>query len=67
MPKRSLRRASCCPFCFGALDEAELDHMQPIARHGTDFAENLWVVCRKCNRAKGDLTRYEFEMRLLGS
>jgi 5-methylcytosine-specific restriction endonuclease McrA len=37
--------------------------MQPVSRHGTDLEENLWIICRACNRAKGNLTLYEFRVK----
>lgn len=32
----------------------ELDHMQPVARGGTDDPNNLQWLCRSHNRAKGE-------------
>lgn len=32
---------------------AELDHIVPVARGGTDTRDNVQVLCRKCNRRKG--------------
>jgi 5-methylcytosine-specific restriction endonuclease McrA len=52
-----------CPLCGGGLLEAEVDHKQPVSRGGTSFPENLWLVCKKCNRKKGDMTLYEFILR----
>lgn len=31
-----------------------VDHYIPKAQGGTDDPENLWVLCRACNSAKGD-------------
>jgi 5-methylcytosine-specific restriction endonuclease McrA len=52
-----------CPLCGGSLLEAEVDHKQPVSRGGTSFPENLWLVCKGCNRKKGDMTLYEFNLR----
>ena len=56
------RRAqrSTCPLCGRELLDAEIDHKQPLSRDGTEFVENLWVVCKRCNRAKGIMTLYEY-------
>jgi 5-methylcytosine-specific restriction endonuclease McrA len=35
-------------------DEVEFDHLIPISRGGPTTPENLRVLCRQCNRAKGD-------------
>ena len=31
-----------------------LDHIQPIARGGTDHPSNLQALCARCNLAKGN-------------
>jgi hypothetical protein len=31
----------------------EIEHIIPIARGGTDEADNLWLACRLCNSYKG--------------
>lgn len=31
----------------------EIDHKVPVAKGGTNAAENLWVTCFSCNRGKG--------------
>lgn len=33
-----------------------LEHIWPKAKGGADVEENLWLVCRLCNEAKGILT-----------
>lgn len=43
------------PFCAECGRPAEhLDHVQPIARGGTDQPANLQPLCSACNLAKGD-------------
>lgn len=36
--------------------ELEIEHIQPLARGGTDEVENLWLSCRSCNSFKGAQT-----------
>ncbi len=63
MAECGLEQPSNCPLCGGDLIEAEVDHKQPRSRGGTDDLDNLWVVCKACNRAKKKLTLYEFGQR----
>lgn len=30
----------------------ELDHRQPLSEGGTNDADNLWLLCRDCHKAK---------------
>lgn len=48
-----------------ALDEIGFDHRQPLARGGTNTADNFAFCCQPCNRAKGVLTGKEYEDLLL--
>lgn len=54
---RSLARAAMAahPYCAGcgATSDLTVDHVVPIARGGTPTPENLQVLCRSCNSAKG--------------
>jgi hypothetical protein len=34
--------------------ELEVDHIQPVAKGGTNDPENLQTLCRKCNQGKKD-------------
>jgi len=51
-----------CPSCHVDLDyelgkrpnSAEVDHVVPHARGGTDEPHNLRVLCRQCNQRRGD-------------
>jgi ribosomal protein L7/L12 len=42
-----------CVRC-GAAAELQYDHIIPLARGGSDRAENLQLLCAPCDRAKGD-------------
>lgn len=46
-----------CRYCGVALtpDNASLDHIHPLVRGGLDVAENLHLVCKTDNLAKGSL------------
>lgn len=52
-----------CPVCGDRMVGGEVDHKQPKSRDGTDLVENLWVICRDCNREKRNQTLYEFLLR----
>lgn len=41
-----------CGFC-GSTDRLEIDHIIPRAAGGSNETNNLWLLCLKCNRAKG--------------
>ncbi|MFI9123833.1 HNH endonuclease [Streptomyces bikiniensis] len=46
-----------CVYCdrpFGAKVVAEIDHVRPASRGGSDEWENLVPACRDCNCAKSD-------------
>lgn len=61
-------KASACAYCQGPLETfgSAVDHIMPLARGGSHTLDNLTVTCQPCNRAKGDLTRAEFEEWLTG-
>ncbi len=37
-----------------------VDHLQPLARGGTDDPDNLAACCPRCNRDKSDRTEHEY-------
>lgn len=55
-----------CPYCGSPLSykDMSIDHALPLSRGGRAGWENINVVHKSCNRAKGDLTTEEY-MRLL--
>ena len=50
-----------CPLCKVELDyevgrmpaSAEVDHIHSVARGGRDEADNVRVICRRCNQRRG--------------
>jgi hypothetical protein len=53
-----------CQFC-GAMpgnDNIEIEHLVPVAKHGSDNEENLVAACRKCNRSKSDMVMFPKSM-----
>lgn len=55
-----------CPICdqrFANCGGQTIDHKLPRSQYpwlALDF-RNLWVICRDCNREKGELHWYEYE------
>lgn len=55
-----------CWYCQKVLDgKYEIEHRVPISRGGTNWPNNLCLVCRKCNRSKSDKLPHEWNGRLL--
>lgn len=55
-----------CPICGTLLNyavgrtpsSAEVDHIIPYSRGGTDTIDNVRIICRRCNQQRGNgLTR----------
>ncbi|HEY8309137.1 MAG TPA: HNH endonuclease signature motif containing protein [Gemmatimonadaceae bacterium] len=51
-----------CHYCHRrlAFEEMTLDHAIPHSKGGNRHYRNLVASCAVCNRAKGDLTEYEW-------
>ena len=50
-------QGGCCAGCFKPLDDdVHVDHVQPLARGGSDVFENLQLLHARCNLTKGDTT-----------
>lgn len=46
-----------CAYCgIYIVDTYEVDHIVPLAKGGTNWADNLVLACRTCNRKKGTQT-----------
>lgn len=43
-----------CDSIFPSLDELEIDHIRPKKKGGKEELTNLQLLCRACNRDKGD-------------
>lgn len=55
--RRMLRSQSNCAACgrlFGPDCKPTLDHVIPLSRGGSDCPDNMVLLCRDCNRAKGN-------------
>ena len=46
-------RCQSCGVTFTAALPAEIDHIVPLSRGGTEADDNLQLLCRPCNRSKG--------------
>lgn len=49
-----------CNCCQADLVKYHIDHVVPVARGGTDYPENLQLLCPACNWRKGDRFPHEF-------
>lgn len=49
-----------CSYCHQRKSQMEVDHIIPIARGGSNDAENLTAACKECNWKKGGQTAEEW-------
>ena len=54
-----------CHYCLEELDfdgpnKWTVDHFIPLSRGGSNWASNIVVACRQCNKAKGTKMPWEF-------
>jgi 5-methylcytosine-specific restriction endonuclease McrA len=56
-----------CRYCGVSMSGAtwSCDHATPTSRGGSFALDNLEVICRRCNEAKGRLTREEYSALVL--
>lgn len=55
------RQNGRCALCQAECD-LTVDHIVPLARGGTNFADNIQGLCGTCNRSKGDKLDYGMEI-----
>lgn len=60
--KLRLTMPNNCWYC-GAIDPSTIDHVQPIAKGGTDDLDNLVLACKCCNSSKRALNVEEFKFQ----
>jgi 5-methylcytosine-specific restriction endonuclease McrA len=50
------RQKGVCPHCgkHFELEEMEAEHIKPWSKGGTTIADNCQMLCRDCNRTKGN-------------
>jgi 5-methylcytosine-specific restriction endonuclease McrA len=55
-----------CGYCGAALTAETwgFDHMTPVSRGGSWSLSNAQLVCKGCNKSKGDLTDSEYRILL---
>lgn len=54
-----------CWWCGKKLKKYEIDHRIPLARGGSNSANNICLTCSHCNRTKSDKMPHEWSDRLL--
>jgi 5-methylcytosine-specific restriction endonuclease McrA len=60
------RQRHTCQWCGTTAARAvlEIDHIHPVSKGGTNEFSNLQLLCRRCNRRKGDRPNLTREQRL---
>jgi 5-methylcytosine-specific restriction endonuclease McrA len=61
--KNKVLSAGKCAYCEST-EKLQVDHIVPYSKGGTHDISNLQCLCRKCNRAKSDMTEEEYFKRL---
>ena len=55
------RQAGKCNCCAAVLVKFHVDHVTPLSRGGTNWPDNLQLLCIPCNLSKADKLPHEFE------
>ena len=56
-----IKQSGLCVYCGADLEvSCEIDHIQPISRGGSNWPDNIQLVCFRCNRRKHTKTDAEF-------
>lgn len=50
----------CCAYCGRKRRAMHFEHCTPLARGGSNTADNLVMACKRCNLKKGRKTVLEF-------
>lgn len=53
---------TCCPKC-GKSEKLTMDHIIPLSKGGTNFIDNLQVLCFSCNSSKRDILIIDYRPR----
>lgn len=54
-------QSDTCVYCPAVLNgKGQLDHRTPLSRGGSNYRENLQLLCQPCNGSKGAQTHEEF-------
>lgn len=61
-----------CKYCLEPLrlagpDRYQIDHFIPLSRGGSNYASNIVLACRACNREKGDRMPWEYRPALFSN
>lgn len=55
-----LSQSGLCVSCHTKLDQYRVDHIFPLSRGGSNYPENIQLLCPSCNSSKGNKTMEEF-------
>jgi 5-methylcytosine-specific restriction endonuclease McrA len=59
-----VKQGGLCIYCRTDLqDKYDVDHIQPLARGGSNWISNLQLACKPCNNQKRAIDPIEFERR----
>ena len=55
-----LKQGNECACCHEVLTDYHVDHVIPLTKGGTNWPDNLQLLCPPCNRSKGNKLPHEF-------